>query len=433
MKATMQYDSAELHTAPGMPAEAPTKIGAVAGSSMSKAFALVMTRPWILVLGMLAMLYVNSHYYLPGRVDARFATQVIVPITWLLLAGPTFLMARREGLIHLTFTTKLLGVSLVVGAFQVAVFIIAGLLLGFGESPYASNVLGIATNMFYVTSLLLGMEISRSYRVSVFGKRGIFAGVGLVVILYALVLIPPARFLTLGNPDKIFEFLGFTLVPNLAQSLLTTLLAFLGGPVAAIAFRGVIMGFEWGSPVLPDLTWTAFGLAGLFGPMFGFFVLQSGAATTESSRRVDDKIASESPNRSGFLRPLLTGATFVMSALVLVVVLLNVGVFGYKSMAVITGSMSPVIGIGDVVVTKPVSADELAVGDVVKYRRSGIDIVHRIVSMQTTSDGLALTTKGDANNATDRATLTVDELTGVVIARVPKIGWITIWMNGGLN
>ncbi|MAF54096.1 MAG: signal peptidase I [Chloroflexi bacterium] len=97
------------------------------------------------------------------------------------------------------------------------------------------------------------------------------------------------------------------------------------------------------------------------------------------------------------------------------------------------GSMAPVIGVGDVVVTKPVSAGDLAVGDVVKYRRAGIDIVHRIVSLETTVDGLALTTKGDANNAPDRSTLTVDELTGVVIARVPKIGWITIWMNGGLN
>ena len=84
----------------------------------------------------------------------------------------------------------------------------------------------------------------------------------LVVLVYALVLIPPARFAAFTDPSRTMEFLGLVLVPNLAQSLLTTLLVFLGGPIAALAFHGVYMGFEWYSPILPDLSWVAFGVAG---------------------------------------------------------------------------------------------------------------------------------------------------------------------------
>src|SRR5690348_9565847 len=41
--------------------------------------------------------------------------------------------------------------------------------------------------------------------------------------------------------------------------------------------------------------------------------------------------------------------------------------FGFRSFTVMSGSMRPVLGVGDVVVTRPVAARDVHVGDVVTF------------------------------------------------------------------
>ena len=341
-------------------------------------------------------------------------------------------MSRWEGKGHLVFTATLLWMSVLVGGFHLAALVIGGMFLGLGESPYASTISGMLTNLFYVGSILLGIEISRAYLVSVLKVRDLFVGMLLVVVLFGLVLIPPARYGTLGELDPTMRFLGMILVPNLSESLLATFLVFLGGPVAALAYRGVLMGFEWFFPILPDLPWAAKGLIGLFVPVLGVLIVQARYATPEQVEEVsgEAKGVEEAERRGISVFGIVSTALTVMLALVaLAIVLLNVGFMGYKSMVVISGSMSPGIGIGDVVITEEAIIEELRVNDVVKYHRGGKDIVHRVIDIDHSDDGILLTTKGDANNTVDRPGATSEELLGRVVMRLPKVGIFTIWVN----
>lgn len=100
------------------------------------------------------------------------------------------------------------------------------------------------------------------------------------------------------------------------------------------------------------------------------------------------------------------------------------GIGSFKFMYVLTGSMSPIIEPGDMIITKAVKAEELNKGDIITFRASGNTLVtHRIIEKNL--DG-SFVTKGDANNVEDMDLKANGEnLVGKYIFRIPKGGYIT--------
>jgi signal peptidase I len=87
--------------------------------------------------------------------------------------------------------------------------------------------------------------------------------------------------------------------------------------------------------------------------------------------------------------------------------LLAVGphVLDYRTMTMLTGSMSPVIDPGDVTIVTPLPVDDVAVGMIIAYHIPIDDhrvVSHRVVSVAQHPDGsVSVQTKGDANTAAD--------------------------------
>ncbi|SKC71565.1 signal peptidase I [Krasilnikoviella flava] len=111
-------------------------------------------------------------------------------------------------------------------------------------------------------------------------------------------------------------------------------------------------------------------------------------------------------------------------ALLLVVVVPRLG--GGVPYGVATGSMSPALAVGTLVVVRPVAPDEIATGDVVTYQlRSGDPTVvtHRVVGLGTTADGeRTLVTRGDANEVADPRPVRAVQVRGVLWYAVPQLG-----------
>jgi signal peptidase I len=109
-------------------------------------------------------------------------------------------------------------------------------------------------------------------------------------------------------------------------------------------------------------------------------------------------------------------------------------VFGYRTMTMLTGSMSPQIDPDDVVLTTPLDVEDVAVGMVISYHIPIDDhrvVTHRVVSVERGADGtVTVQTKGDANTAEDpwRATLEGDTAYQVR-AVVPEIGHAIQWLR----
>lgn len=127
-------------------------------------------------------------------------------------------------------------------------------------------------------------------------------------------------------------------------------------------------------------------------------------------------------------RILSTSMTLVLALAAALFLFLAVGprFFDYQTSTMLTGSMSPEINPGDVVVSVPVPVDELRVGDVITYSIPVDDHrieTHRIIEVTSTGGVATVQTKGDANPAEDpwKAVLSGDHVYRHT-ATVPYLG-----------
>lgn len=95
----------------------------------------------------------------------------------------------------------------------------------------------------------------------------------------------------------------------------------------------------------------------------------------------------------------------------------------YKLMHVLTGSMSPAIEAGDIILTKAVDFKDLKEGDIITFRVGYRTLItHRIVRVNNNG---SFVTKGDANNTED-IDLKIDKtnIIGKYFFKIPKGGYI---------
>ncbi len=129
---------------------------------------------------------------------------------------------------------------------------------------------------------------------------------------------------------------------------------------------------------------------------------------------------------------VLSTGMVVLAALAFLLLAIGPHVFGYRTATMLTGSMSPGINPGDVVVSVPKPATEVAVGDIISYHIPVQDHrveTHRVVKVTHDANGrLAVVTKGDANNGADPWVATLDgDTVWQTQAVVPHVGsWIRV-------
>ena len=105
---------------------------------------------------------------------------------------------------------------------------------------------------------------------------------------------------------------------------------------------------------------------------------------------------------------------------------------GGTSMVVRSGSMTPAIRTGDVVVVRPISPTEASVGDVVTFKDpAGSDrlLVHRVRAISRVGDEVEVITRGDANSTQERWKVAADGTIGSVAYRVPALGFAANWIG----
>lgn len=104
--------------------------------------------------------------------------------------------------------------------------------------------------------------------------------------------------------------------------------------------------------------------------------------------------------------------------------------FGARSYVVRSGSMTPAIRTGDVVVATPIAPLAARVGDIVTFREpnaAGRLLSHRVRAMHQAGRGVAFTTQGDANTGQEHWTVPLGGRIGKVLYRAPKLGYAVAW------
>ena len=108
---------------------------------------------------------------------------------------------------------------------------------------------------------------------------------------------------------------------------------------------------------------------------------------------------------------------------------------GWEFDAVLSGSMEPELGVGGLVVVKPVDGNDVKVGDIISFKIPSVDtpICHRVVDRIETDDGFLLQTKGDANEEADATLLGLENVNGRALVYLPYVGYLGRLAEFGRN
>ena len=121
----------------------------------------------------------------------------------------------------------------------------------------------------------------------------------------------------------------------------------------------------------------------------------------------------------------------VATRIALIVLLVIIGVFAFLKLSpdyniylVRSESMTPNINMGDMVITGPVNGligGEVKPGAIVTYQREKGLVTHRVLSV----NGDTLVTKGDAVEDPDPWSVSMSDIRGVYLFRMPSIGYVS--------
>ncbi len=376
---------------------------------------------WLIVLGCVIAVYLLLNFVFPVLPQSFINTYLVRPALWGALAFVVCQMPGYKAFGKLRLRRLLTGAGLTVAVFQVAITVLAGIVEGFGKSPYSFTLPGIALNVVYVTAALLGMEISRAWLVNRFSfRRAVFAITG-VTFLYVLFSFPFSKLTSLHTGQEITRFIGVTFLPSLAENALACFLAFLGGPLPALAYRGVLQAFQWFCPVLPDLYWTSQAFLGAVTPAAGFLMVHR--LYTGEVRQLKIR-GRKKDNPVGWM------AVSIFSVLL---IWFSLGLFSYYPSVIVSGSMKPSIEVGDILILKKTRPEEIKTGDVIQFWRSErITVTHRVLEVVKESKTPYFVTRGDANNTIDDP-VPFPAVRGKVVAKIPKIGWASLALKAAIS
>lgn len=108
-------------------------------------------------------------------------------------------------------------------------------------------------------------------------------------------------------------------------------------------------------------------------------------------------------------------------------------VLGYRAFNVLSGSMTPTLGVGSVVIDQRIRALDARPGDIVTFPspddRTRL-ITHRVRHISLSGGRAYLVTRGDANPTGERWNVPLDAEIGRVVLELPKLGYARAWAAG---
>ena len=238
-----------------------------------------------------------------------------------------------------------------------------------------------------------------------------------VVILFIMFDLSNDIFYSNFNTSyDLFRFTGLVLLPVISKNISYSYLSKKIGYIPIIIFDLVFSLFPYIIPLIPNPNEYIYSIIQLITPalfayrMLKFFELKK-----------DDKIPRDYQKKraQNIVIPVVV---------ILIIIYFYSGYFKYYVIAVASGSMTPNIKIGDIVVVDQ-KFDEINVDDVIAYKKGQVIIVHRVVKKIKYKDEYLYYTKGDANNNIDDFVIEKDMIVGKVTTKIPYIGYPTVWLN----
>lgn len=107
--------------------------------------------------------------------------------------------------------------------------------------------------------------------------------------------------------------------------------------------------------------------------------------------------------------------------------------FNYEAFIIISESMEPEIKVGNIVIIKKVSEENIKAEDIITFEKNNQYITHRVKEINEQDGMKTYTTRGDNNQVKDEDVVSYSEIKGIKIAQIPYIGLLILKVSKRKN
>ena len=222
----------------------------------------------------------------------------------------------------------------------------------------------------------------------------------------------------LSSSYSIFIFISIILLPIISENVFCTYLSYKSGIKPGILYLLIKKMYIFFVPIVPNPNEYLYSIIELLIPMISLLFIH------KYFKNLSDETIPRDYNKKRI------GTLIFPSILVIFLVYITSGYFYYHAIVIASGSMTPNIRKGDVVVIEKIKDKKnIEIGEVLAYKSNNIIVVHRIVKKIRVDGQVYYYTKGDANNLVDNYKIEENQIIGIVNIKIPYIGYPNIWLK----
>jgi len=300
-------------------------------------------------------------------------------------------------------------------------YLLSGLLTGYGTNPYNTSVRGIVYNLYSMGLVVFLREYIRYKLINNVYKKDRSLICVLTVIVFSMQDIDISSVMNNVNEYYLFKSIFHIVVPSLIKNSLFTYIELYTDFIPAVCYELINYMLLWLSPILPKSPWV---LEAIIDIIFPVILLLYCRYHIYSRNRFHLSRVSEPIEPSGII-PLGIG--------IVLVIWFALGIFPVRPIGIATKSMKPELGVGDMVLIQKCTPNDIKENDIIQYKRDKYTVVHRVIKKYQKDGEYFFITKGDNNKKEDMDPVREDQLLGKVIFKIKYIAYPTIWINNLSN
>lgn len=348
-------------------------------------------------------------------------TNIINPIFWIVFLIVMYITIPPQ-ITNKRNEKKIIQYVIVAALLYIIIYFLCGIFVTFGRSPYSNTVKGILTNLWITGTVIVGREFVRYKIISTTRKNQKEIINILVIIIFTLLEFDLVSFIaSITKVTFVFRQIVSVLIPTIAKNVLFNTIAQKYTCKSAIIYEILIKMFYWVSPILPNSPWILVAILDTTILLILFVFIQSNIEKTNNIR-LQRKVEDNTPKD-----------IIILGIILVPIACFSIGLFPIHPKAIATASMYPEIEIGDIVIVKKCSINDLKKEDIIEFQIEDQNIVHRVTEIQNDGNIFKITTKGDNNNQEDANPVLEEQLKGKVIFKIKYLGLPSVWLNKLIN
>lgn len=297
---------------------------------------------------------------------------------------------------------------------------VAGLFTGFAKTIYTFNFNNFIYNIIPTIIYIILMECIRTIYINKSNNNKI------IIILSCIIFILYDSFskyylYDFKVSDELYEYIGLIVLTSIARNIFLTILCSKSNVINCVIYRIITEIYIFLVPIVPN-----------FGPYINS-VLEIALPLIIGLILIRPPIRIlASPKKSKYSRTL----SVVITAILLLIVLLNSGFIKYQMFVIGSNSMNTYIYRGDVIIARRTNDKEIKnikKGEILVFRYNNKIISHRVYKIIKRDNKLYFKTKGDNNDQVDDNIVKEKDIIGTVSFRIKYIGLPSIWLREALQ